>query len=179
MDDRECWNQKYRKGVHHKTPNIRLILYQDRLARGRALDVAGGPGENAAILSLAGWKVVMVALSDEAIARARARSRELKTEVEIVHADARTLPFGPEFDTVVCTYYLDRGLDLRRYLKPGGTLFFETFTLQQREYVPTFPEEYCLKPGELRTLYGDLEILHYAEEDDGTEGFATLIGRKT
>lgn len=144
------------------TPNVRLIMYQGRLTRGRALDVAGGPGENAAILALAGWKVVMAERSAEAVARARTRARELRAEVEVVQADARNLPFGAEFDTVVCIGLLDRSLDLRRFLKPGGTLFLET----------------AAAPGEGKKLYPDLEVLHDAVEDDGARAFATFIGRK-
>lgn len=176
--DRERWNDKYRRGIHHETPNVRLIMYQGRLTRGRALDVAGGLGENAAILALAGWKTVMADLSDEGVARARDRAKGLRVDLEVVQADARNLPFGAEFDTVVCTYYLDRTLDLRKYLKPGGTLFFETFTTEDLKYSPQLPREYCLEPGELKKLFGDLEVLHYAEEDDGAHAFATLIGRK-
>ncbi len=177
MNDRERWNRKYREGVRHDNPNVRLIMYQDRLARGRALDVAGGLGENAAILALAGWKTVLAEISDEAVRRARRRAEELKADVEVVQADARALPFGAEFDTVACTYYLDRSVDLRRFLKPGGTLFFETFTVADLRYAPDLPREYCLESGEMKRLYSDLEVLHYAEEDDGRKAFATLIAR--
>lgn len=171
MNAREKWNDKYRRGIHHDNPDVRLIMYQGRLAPGRALDVAGGLGENAAILALAGWKVVMAEISDEAVKRARERAKELKVEVEVVQADAAHLPFGADFDLVVCTYFLDRTIDLTKFLKPGGTLFFETFIRKEG-----MPEEYLLKPGE--RLFPALEELLYTEEADGDALISTFIGRK-
>jgi ubiquinone/menaquinone biosynthesis C-methylase UbiE len=177
MSDRDRWNDRYRRGIRHENPCVRLIMYLGRLTKGRALDVAGGTGDNAAVLALAGFRVVMADVSDEAVALARARTRELRTDVEIIQADAGRLPFGAEFDTVVCAYYLDRALDLRRFLKPGGTLFLETFTTAHRKYAPDFPESYTLRSGEPKSLYPDLEVLHFAEEDDGAKAIATFIGR--
>jgi hypothetical protein len=39
--DRARWNEKHKKGGH-TLPSIPLLLYQGRLKKGRALDVAGG-----------------------------------------------------------------------------------------------------------------------------------------
>src|SRR5262245_38823078 len=105
--DRARWNRKHRKGGH-TLPSIPLLLYQGRLKKGRALDVAGGRGENAAILALAGWQVTCTDLSDEAIALARTRARELKADVRIVQADALRLPFRGPFATIVVTRLLER-----------------------------------------------------------------------
>src|SRR2546428_10916819 len=96
--DRERWNAKFRKGGH-ELPSIPLIMHQGRLTRGRALDVAGGVGENAAILALAGWTVTMVDLSDEAVRRAKARARRLRADGRIVQGDARPLPLPGPFAT--------------------------------------------------------------------------------
>lgn len=178
--DRARWNAKYRKGVTHDNPNVRLIMYRERLAPGRALDVAGGIGENAAILALAGWNVTLCDVSDEAVRRARERARGLRTAVAVVQADALRLPFKGPFDLVVCTYYLDRTLvgPLVWLLRPGGTLFFESFTLAHLKHAPDFRRDFCLEPGELRTMFPLQEVL-YREEDDGERAFAMLIARKT
>jgi SAM-dependent methyltransferase len=177
--DRERWNGKYRAGVHHETPNVNLIMHRERLARGRALDVAGGTGDNAALLALAGWDVAMCDVSDEAVAKARARAAELKAAVRIVQADALRLPFRGPFDLVVCTFYHERPLApvLASLLRPGGTLFYETFTTATLKYTPDFRRAFCVEPGELRSLFGLTEIL-YKELDDGRSATAMYIGRR-
>jgi SAM-dependent methyltransferase len=166
--DRERWNEKHRAGGH-ESPSIPLILYQGRLARGRALDVAGGRGENAAVLALAGWRVTLVDLSDEAVRRARARARELRADVHVVQGDALRLPFRGPFETIVVTRYLERAIapELVRLLPPGGTLFGE-------QPMKGLPEPYRIRPGEFPRLFAGLETLLLEEDGDR----AVFIGRK-
>jgi SAM-dependent methyltransferase len=166
--DRARWNEKHRKGGH-PLPSIPLLLYQGRLTKGRALDLAGGRGENAAILALAGWQVTLADLSDEAVRLARARARELKADVTIVQADALRLPFRGPFETIVVARYLERSIagELARLLAPGGTIFCE-------QPMDGIAEAYCVKPGELARLYPSLEVVL-----DTTDGDRSIyIGRK-
>src|SRR5438552_11840583 len=107
--DRARWNEKHRKGGQH-LPSIPLLLYQGRPKKGRLLDVAGGRGENAAILALAGWQVTTADLSDEAVRLARRRARELKADVHVVQADALRLPFRGPFDTIVVARFIERSI---------------------------------------------------------------------
>ena len=163
--DRARWNEKHRGGGH-ELPSIPLLMRQDRLARGRALDVAGGLGENAAVLALAGWRVVTCDLSDVAVARARARAVELKADVRLVQADALRLPFRGPFDLIVVSMFLERAIapELVRLLAPGGTLFCEQ----------KMDGAYAIGPGEFPRLYAGLETLLLEEEG----GRAVYIGRK-
>ncbi len=166
--DRARWNEKYRKGGRD-LPSIPLLMYQGRLARGRALDVAGGLGETAAVLALAGWTVTLADLSDVAVARARARAHELKADVRVVQADARRLPFRGPFETIVVTKFLDRSIagDLVRLLAPGGTIFCEQPTSGLRP-------EYLVAPGDFARMFPGLEpVLDVADGDR-----AVFIGRK-
>lgn len=166
--DRERWNDKYRRGAV-PPPSVALLMYRGRLRPGRALDVAGGPGENACLLALAGWRVVLVDLSDEAIARAKARARSLRADLHIVQADALRLPFRGPFETIVVTRFLERSIApaLVRLLAPGGTLFAE------QPVRGTHPE-YCVAPGELGRLFVPLEPVLEIEEGDRS----IYIGRK-
>lgn len=166
--DRERWNGKYRAGGHDR-PSIPLIMHQARLTRGRALDLAGGCGENAAILALAGWRVTLVDISDEALARARRRATELKADVLLVQADALRLPVRGPFETIVVTNYLERSIapEIIRLLAPGGTLF-------AAQPMEGLPEPYLIKPGEFARLFGALEVLLDTEEG----GASVFIGRK-
>lgn len=167
--DRERWNEKIRIGGSPDRPSVRLMMHRARLTPGRALDVAGGCGENGTILALAGWRVTLVDLSEEALVRARARAAELRTAVSLVHGDALRLPFRGPFETIVVTKFLERSIagELIRLLAPGGTLFAETLT-------KGLPEPYCIRPGEFATLFQGLEALVDAEEGDS----AVYLGRK-
>jgi SAM-dependent methyltransferase len=167
-EERERWNRKYReKG--QCAPSIPLLLYQHRLTRGRALDLAGGTGENAAILALAGWRVTLVDLSDEAVRRARERARGLHVDVAILQADARHLPLRGPFETIVVTRFLERPLApvLSALLAPGGTLFCE-------QPLAGIREEFVVRPGEFPRIYPDLEPV--LETDLG--GCSVFIGRR-
>jgi ubiquinone/menaquinone biosynthesis C-methylase UbiE len=175
--DAERWNAKYRAGVHHPIC-VNLIMHLGRLTKGRALDVAGGVGENAAVLAMGGWRVTLADVSHEGARLAARRSTELRTPFDVVQADAARLPFRGTFDTVVCTYFLDRAVDLAALLRPGGTIFCESFTVGTLKYTPNFRRAFCLEPGELRTLHPGLVEVLYKEEDDGSKATATLIARK-
>jgi SAM-dependent methyltransferase len=166
--DRARWNEKHKKGGH-TLPSIPLIMYQGRLKKGRALDLAGGLGENAAILALAGWNVTLAELSDAAIARAAARALELRAPVRIVQADALRLPFRGPFDTIVVTRFIERSIagELARLLAPGGTILCE----QSMEGIT---EAYCVKPGELATLFPSLEVVLDTVDGDRS----VFIGRR-
>jgi SAM-dependent methyltransferase len=144
-------------------------MHQGRLSRGRALDVAGGRGETAALLALAGWTVTLVDLSDAAVAQARSRAIELKAEVRVVQADALRLPFRGPFDTIVVSFFLERRIagELVRLLAPGGTLFCE-------QPMAGIREEYCVRPGEFARLFSPLEVV--LDRVEG--GRSVYIGRR-
>ncbi len=166
--DRTRWNERYRTGGGAREPNPRLAKYIDRLRPGLALDLAGGLGNNGELFR--GWTRVLADISDEALARADGLR---------VLAAAPALPFPAEtFDTIVCTYFLDRGLDFAHYLKPGGTLFFETYIPADAKYRPDFPTAYRLDPVEIPILFGGLDTLLWHETDDGTRACGTYIGVK-
>jgi SAM-dependent methyltransferase len=168
QDERERWNRKYRE-KSPSPPSIPLLLYQNRLTRGRALDLAGGAGENAAILALAGWKVVLVDLSDLAVRRARDRARALHADVAIVQADALRLPLRGPFETIVVTRYVERSLapELSGLLAPGGTIFCEQPHSGIRE-------EFLVRPGEFPRIFPELEPV--LETSIG--GCSVFIGRR-
>ena len=163
--DRARWNEKHRRGGHD-LPSVPLLMHQGRLARGRALVLAGGGGENAALLALAGWSVVLADLSDEALALARRRARELKADVRLVQADALRLPFRGPFDLIVATRFLERAIapELVRLLAPGGTLFCEQ----------KMSGSYAVEAGEFPALFPGLDTLVLKEEGD----VAVYLGRK-
>jgi SAM-dependent methyltransferase len=168
IPDRKRWNEKHRNDGHD-LPSIPLLMYQGRLTRGRALDLAGGLGETAAVLALAGWTVTLADISDTAVGRAQKRARELKADVRIVQADALRLPFKGPFETIVVCRFLERAIapELVRLLAPGGTLFCE-------QPLTGLSAQYCVQPGEFPRLYPQLEVV--LDRVDGDR--AVYIGRK-
>ena len=100
----------------------------------RVLDVATGTGLVAAeLVRRYGCSVVGLDQSDAMLARARrrlARERQLADRIELVRAEAETLPFEDRsFDAVTAGYLLryvdDPGgtiRELARVVKPGGTI---------------------------------------------------------
>jgi SAM-dependent methyltransferase len=165
--DRTRWNEKHARGGHDR-PSISLLRHRSRLRRGTALDLAGGTGENASLLSLAGWKVVLADVSDVAVARARDRAASLRTPLLAVQADAGRLPFRGPFDAIVVARFLDRDLlpRLADLLRPGGTLYAE-------QPVSGLRPEYVARPGEFRLLLPMLDPV--VDEVEG--GVAVFIGR--
>ena len=168
--DRARWNEKYRAGRTHVEPSVRLMMHQGRLAKGRALDLAGGSGENATILAMAGWQVTVADISDEALAHAGQRAGELKADIHRVQGDALRLPFRGPFETIIVTKFLERTIvsELVGLLAPGGTIFCETL-------MEGLPKPYCIKAGEYAKLFGDLEAVLDTADDTS----AVFIGRKS
>ncbi len=168
MDDRTRWNERYRAGEGPTRINPRLQEYRHLLKPGRALDLAGGIGQNAELL--AAWDVILADISEQALAHARGKR---------VQADARALPFPPNtFDTIICTYFLEPRVNFDELLTAGGTLFFETYTSADAKYHPEFNPAHRFNPSEVSVLFRGLEILHWKETDDGARAFGTLIARK-
>ena len=77
-------------------------------------------------------------------------------------------------------YYLQRTLvpQIIRGLKPGGMVVFENNTVDQLKYDKTQNRAYLLEKGELKNLFGELEIVKYSEIDDGKSAIASLIAKK-
>jgi SAM-dependent methyltransferase len=163
LTDRDRWNGKHRAGGPER-PSEALARQLPLLARGRALDLAGGTGANAEFLARAGFRVTLLDLSDEAVRRARGRG------FAIVQGDALRLPFRGPFETIVVVKYLERSIapDLVRLLAPGVTLYAEQPTAG-------LPDAYLVRPGEFPRLFRDLECLVH-EEDDRRSVF---LGRST
>jgi len=168
ISDRERWNAKYRAGQGPAKINPRLQEHLPLLTRGVALDLACGNGQNAALLRE--WIVIGADISDEALARARGNR---------VQGDAGALPFRREsFDTILCAHFFDPRVDFAGLLKPGGTLFLDTFTLADQKYRLDFNCAFLLDPARRAEIFRGLTQLLWRETDDGHRVYGTFIGKK-
>jgi SAM-dependent methyltransferase len=147
----------------------------------RALDLAMGEGRHAIPLAEAGFVTFGV---DLAIARLMTARRTLAGRgLHVLQwaADLETYPLPPgHFDLLVCTRFLLRARweDLKRSVRPGGFVMYETFTTGQiaRGSGPSSPD-HLLHPGELVAAFDDWTILH-SEEVSEPAAVARLVARK-
>lgn len=154
---------------------------------GVALDVACGLGGNALFLARMGFEVHAYDISSEAVQRLENSARWLRMDVQ---AEVRDIVANPPpattFDVIVVSRFLARELvaSLIAALKPGGLLFYQTFTREKRTPQGPSNPDYLLEPNELLRLFGDLRILAYRDEGrigDAARGFrdqSMLIGQK-
>lgn len=184
-EDATRWDQRYAEDERFRTftqPRQFLIEQADWLPEhGLALDLAMGPGGNAAFLLERGLRVVGVDISWVALQRAKERL----TGLMAVQADLTRFSLPPNrFDVILNFYYLQRSLwlEYRRWLKPGGILMIETLTQEMIAVQPEIDPSFLLQPGELLREFRDLEILAYREgrqvsRGGRTSATASLVAR--
>ncbi|MDZ7735460.1 MAG: class I SAM-dependent methyltransferase [Gammaproteobacteria bacterium] len=168
--DAERWNERYRALDNSDCPQACEVLehYRHLLPhRGQALDIACGSGGNALLLAAHGlstsaWDYSAVAI-DKLRQHAEQQDLHIHTEIRDVTAEP---PTGGSFDVIVVSHYLERGLcdSIIDALKPGGLLFYQTFTVEKvTDNGPANPD-YRLAPNELLSLFAGLRVVFYREE---------------
>jgi rhodanese-related sulfurtransferase len=167
-------------------PSSWLTENADLLPRGgRVLDVACGRGRHALLLASAGFDVHALDRNREAIAFLETTANRLRLSLacEVVDLEGVEPPALAlsAYDAVIVFNYLHRPLmpGLRAALKPGGRLFYETFTIHQAERGhPTNPA-FLLLDGELPQLVAPLAVLRSREgEFDGRFVSAVVAERR-
>jgi tellurite methyltransferase len=145
----------------------------------RALDLAMGEGRHAVPLAEAGFVTYGVDLSFERLRAARRLLRGRRLDVLQWAADLDTYPLpAGRFDLLFCTRFLLRARwdDLKRSVRPGGFVMYETFTTGRTARGPSSPD-HLLDPGELERAFAGWAILHY-EEAERPAAMARLVARK-
>ncbi len=183
------WNQRHADPTHQ--PRAAAVLYQNRHllpASGRVLDLACGLGGNALLMAKAGLEVTAWDLSQVAIDRliGFARTQGLTgLQAEVRDLSQEPLPVAA-FDVIVVSYYLERSLiaPLIDALKPGGLIYYQTFTrIAVNQQGPANPD-YRLGDNELLRLFEPLAVRFYREEnqlgdlDNGFRNVAMLVAEK-
>jgi len=188
MSIREKWNARYRAATGERQAsrvleeNLHLLP-----AEGRALDLACGLGGNAILLAQQGLQVDAWDIADVPIAAlqelALRQQLSIQAEVRDVEADP---PAPATYDVIVVSYFLDRDIipALIQALKPGGLIYYQTFTRQRVSDRGPQRAEFRLAEQELLQLFSGLQILFYREEgcvgdlQKGLRDEAQLVGRK-
>ena len=161
------WDERYREA---EPPGaVRVLMENSHLlpASGEALDLACGLGGNALLLAQAGLRTWAWDISPLAIERlnaaASAAGLPLSAEVRDVLAAP---PSALSFDVIIVSRFLERDLcpALMAALRPGGLLFYQTFTRDKA--VPGGPvnPDFLLAENELLRLFDGLRLRVYREE---------------
>jgi tellurite methyltransferase len=146
-----------------------------------ALDLAMGEGRHALPLVRAGFVTLGVDQSVVRLATACRAARDQQLSLHAWAADLDDYPLPHErFDLLFCTRFLLRARwdDLKRSVKPGGFVMYETFTIGQVKLGrgPSSPD-HLLQPGELAAAFDDWQML-FTEEADEPAAMARIVARK-
>jgi rhodanese-related sulfurtransferase len=165
-------------------PSDWLLANTDLLPRGgSALDVACGRGRHALLLASAGFRVRAIDAELAHVDRLRTIAARLHLEVDaaVVNLEHGDPALGERaFDVVLVFNYLHRPLvpAIVGAVKPGGLLFYQTFTVDQAARGrPTSPE-HLLAHGELPRLAAPLTILREHEGEVSGRMVAGIVARR-
>ena len=187
--DQKRWDERFKgkKFALGRKPNPFLKKCLPFLQKGKALDIAAGEGRNAAFLATYGFEVDAVDISKEGLQKARKLAKEAGIQVHTIVSDIDAYQIAKEkYDLIANFYFLKRSLipRIKKGLKKGGRVIFETYTLEQRSLGIKGPKhaKYFLKPNELLRLFKDFRILVYREgvfrEGGRRKAIASLVAEK-
>jgi tellurite methyltransferase len=163
-----------------------LFLFSDDLKELPLLDLACGDGHNSMLLASKGFSMILADRSEEALKQAGESAAALGLTVTLRHIDLEqeySNPFENDvFSAVLVFRYLHRPLipSIRKTLRKGGLLLYETFTTEQAQFGRPKNPEHLLKPGELLSWFQDWEIIHSFEgiKENPRKAVAQIICRK-
>jgi 2-polyprenyl-3-methyl-5-hydroxy-6-metoxy-1,4-benzoquinol methylase len=166
-------------------PSSWLVANADLLPRGgRVLDVACGRGRHALWLAAKGFDVRAIDRDAEAIRFVRDSAARVHLSIDAAVVDLETDPppnLGESiYDVIVVFNYLHRPLfpALRAALKPGGRIFYETFTKAQAERGHPRNPAFLLADGELPRLLAPLAILRSREGEFDGRMIASVVAER-
>lgn len=80
---------------------------------------------------------------------------------------------------IIVFKYLHRPLFsvIKKAIKPGGILIYETFTIENKQFGRPHREQFLLQAGELKDLFKDWEVLFYFEgvQHDPDRAIAQIV----
>jgi tellurite methyltransferase len=164
-----------------------LSLFTDGTLPGPILDLACGDGHNGILLAQKNLEVICCDKSQESLDRARKLAAEKDVSVEFWQVDLEREGINPlseeSYGGILVFRYLHRPLipSMKKALKKGGILIYETFTVQQPKFGKPHNPDFLLGLGELKEWFEDWKILHYFEgiKDNPKRAVAQIVCRKT
>ncbi len=159
------------------------------------LDLACGSGRNGLYLVDNHLCVTFADVKAEVLAQVKQSLSDFDTTKQPLancwHVDfeqAQTAPLqGKSFAAVMVFRYLHRPLfeQIKKAIKPGGMIIYETFTEQQAQFGRPKNPDFLLKPSELLEQFSGWQILHSFEgvvstpqNNDSKQAIAQIVAIK-
>jgi tellurite methyltransferase len=183
-DSKTQWDQRYSRPsfIYGKSPAQFLAEnYQYIPFEGTVLDMGMGEGRNAVFLAQKGYKVTGVDLSSVAVKKSYLLAQEFGVKIKGVVASLKDYKIAPEtFDAIICFYWVDRGMvdKIKTWLKPGGILIYEAYTVHGKEKEVDPLSDNYLKEQELIKLFPGMRVLKYEEPLHEKEFRSSIILKK-
>lgn len=171
VEDRVRWDTIYFQQTHlaYPDPDPFLFEYAPPLVGTeelRALDLAGGVGQNGLWLAEQGYTVDIIDISRMALLQGRSETiaRGLRN-VNLLQYDLDSVELKHSYHLICVFRFLKRDLfsQIRAAVAPGGRVVYETFNSRYLQIKPQFNPAYLLEPGELAGYFADWKILHKSE----------------
>lgn len=173
MDDVKAiqskWNRRYETITSDNILPAQVLREYGHLlpTQGEALDLACGLGGNAFYLARAGLHTLAWDISPVAITRLELLAQQQGLILQAAVRDVIAMPPAKAaFDVIVVSYFLQRELmpAICAALRPGGLLFYQTFTRDKvTDQGPSNPQ-FLLEENELLRLCSGLRVRAYREE---------------
>jgi tellurite methyltransferase len=163
-----------------------LELVAEAASLGPVLDLACGDGQNGVFLAERGIEVICCDIAPAALERARALAGRRGVTVSLWEVDLERPGINPlredAYGAILIFRYLHRPLFpcIRKALRPGGLLVYETFTAEQARLGRPRNPDHLLHAGELQQAFANWEIEHAFEglKEDPLRAVAQLVCRK-
>jgi 2-polyprenyl-3-methyl-5-hydroxy-6-metoxy-1,4-benzoquinol methylase len=187
--DKNKWDLRYLHADHVQYPVAEVLTENAYLLpqSGNALDLACGIGANAIFLASHGLTTAAWDSSDIAIKKLKefASGKKLPLAPEVLQIEQASLK-PTSYDVIVVSKFLDRGLcaNISNSLKPGGLVFYQTFTQEKTTLQGPSNPDFLLAKNELLNLFNSLSVVYYRENgklgsiSQGIRNQALFIGQR-
>lgn len=184
LEDRQHWEAIYRLRSQEAYPPPDPLLFDytppapPDAKEPRALDLAGGQGQNGLWLAAQGYIVDVMDISRMALMRGRAEmiNRGLR-DLNFLQVDLEDVDLRTDRYDIICVFrYLQRDLfsKIQASLRPGGRIIYETYNTSYLAIKPDFNPAYLLEVGELPHFFPGWDILYHSESGH----ISRLVARK-
>jgi tellurite methyltransferase len=160
-------------------------LLMEKGLTGPVLDLACGRGQNGLFVARQSIPVVLADRNPESLEMARKAAEGKGFQVTFWEIDLETgqNPLKEDqYRAILVFRYLHRPLIpcIKKGIKSGGILIYETFTSQQPLYGRPHNPDHLLGPAELFNWFKGWEVLHYFEglQENPRRSIAQLVCRK-
>ena len=186
---REKWDKIYSKSREQAVPAMAVVQENLHLLpeSGLGLELACGLAANSFALAEAGLSMDAWDISPVAVEQVNRRATDLSANVRAEARDViKNPPESAHYELVVVSHFLDRSIipAIINCLKPGGLVFYQTFTQTRVSESGPSNMEFRLADNELLSLFAGFKVLVYREEGqqgDTGKGFrneAMFVGQK-